>query len=237
MISSSEEQSREPPAGTRRIAGPRANTLRGKLSLMPFGGGNKAGLSLVFAVACSGEPMSPEDAVAGAGGAGGSSAGAGTGGLVITGGAAGTTASGGTGGGIAIGCPECPEGAYGLIVSGDGEGQLILQNAPGTTSTDCPAEPLRGSTAGCGGSGVYFSACESESGTGVCLSVLGSMASYTDRSGTVWTGSVVSLSHQTPVPPVEVGLVTLALSAGDRTLELTVDFAFCGVGSFARVVC
>jgi hypothetical protein len=217
---------------------------------MPLGGGSKArsaGFALAFAVACSGEPMGAEGAAAGAGGTpptsggaggkGGSSAGAGTGGLMITGGAAGTSPSGGAGGIIASGCPECPEGSYGLIVSGDGEGLLILQNAPGTIGSDCPAEPLRGSTAGCGVSAVYFSACESESGAGVCLSVLGPMASYTDRSGTVWTGSVVSLSHETPLPRVELGSVTLALTAGDRALELTVDFAFCGAGSFVRIVC
>jgi hypothetical protein len=200
---------------------------------MPLGQGSKLGLALAFAVACSGETMSGEDAAAGAGG---NSAGAGTGGLVITGGAAGTSPSGGTGGDIAIGCPECPEGPYGLVISGDGESLLIAQNAPGTIGSDCQAEPLRGATGGCV-SAVYFSACESESGTGVCLSVLGSMASYTDRSGTVWTGSVVSLDHVTPVPRVETGAMTLSLTAGDRTLELMVDFGFCSVGSFVRVVC
>jgi hypothetical protein len=214
---------------------------------MPLGGGSKVGLALTFAVACSGDPMSREDAVGGAGGAhrasggtggaGGSVAGASTGGSTIAGGAAGASSSGGAGGVIAIGCPECPEGAYGLTVSGDGDRVVISQNAPGTTGADCPAEPLRGSTAGCGGSAVYFSACESESGTGVCLSVLGSTASYTDRRGTVWTGSVASLDHETPGARVETGSVTLALTAGERTLELTVDFAFCSAGSFVRIVC
>ncbi len=217
---------------------------------MPLGGGSAVRatvslLALALSLSCSGESMDGEPAAAGAGGmlpasggaggTSGSSAGAGAGGLMIVGGAAGASPSGGTGAIIEPGCPECPDGSYGVVVQGDGEELRMTRNAAATGA--CTAEPLRGSRAGCGGSAVYFSACADAAEASSCLVVSGSEARYTDRAGTLWVGSVSEVAHDVAPAQVDSGTVTLSLTAGGEALELTVDYAFCIGGAFVRIVC
>jgi hypothetical protein len=209
------------------------------MSIMACGGGRRAlavvlALSLAPTLACSGEPMGGEGTPAGASGApasgGAGGAGAGSAGTGII-----TNPSGGAGGAIEPGCPECPEAAYGLVVHGDGDDLRMDQNA---SDTACAVEPLRGSRSSfCGRTGIYFSACQDASEASACLSVSGSLARYTDRSGTVWTGSLTGDTGGVTPGPSGAGTLDLALTAGDRMLELTVDYAFCSDGSFIRVVC
>lgn len=223
-----------------------------------------AALTLALSSGCAGESMDPGSAAAGAGGtgasggaggtgalggggaggaggaSGGSGATAGTGSGTSTGGSSGDGAGAGAGGsgGITViepGCPDCPAGDYGLVIHGDGDDYRMEQTVP--DSRDCPAEPLRGSLGGCGGSSLYLSACESVSERGPCLELNRADATYTDRDGTVWTGVQLQLTRAEPPMQWNAGTVTLELTAGARMLTLTVDYAFCNDGAVVRIVC
>lgn len=167
------------------------------------------------------------------------SAGSGGTGTPMTGGAGGADA--GSGGTLIIpggGCPSCPDATYGLVIHGDGADIAMALNAP--DERDCPTDPLRGTTAGCGGSLIYLSACEEAQGGGACLELWGRKATYTQRdTGTVWTGDITGLMRNAdPLPyGTESGTVTLELTSGAASLVLTVDYALCRDGDFVRVVC
>ena len=84
---------------------------------------------------------------------------------------------------------------------------------------------------------VYVSACEDVEAGGACLELRGRDVTYTDRSGTVWTGTQTMLMHATSPVLTSAGTVTLELTASGRMLTLTVDFAFCNDGAVVRIVC
>jgi hypothetical protein len=190
--------------------------------------------------------MDPEESggASGAGGRGASGGGAGveeagTGGLTIVGGAAGTSAGAGGnfgGGGGSSTCPSCPEGEYGVVVRGDGADVVLARNAP--SDRDCPAEPLRGARAGCSRSSIYLSACETNPGEGACLEVRGRTATYTQRSGVVWTGDATLTTSNTAPAGSDAGALKLELRDDTgRTLTLSVDFSYCSDAYSIRVVC
>jgi hypothetical protein len=216
--------------------------------------GERRAVALVLATAlaigagCSGDAMDVEGPPAGSSGAGGQGAtgggagdSGGSGGLTIVGGAAGAGASAGTGGSVAgagssFACPDCPEAEYGLVLRGDGEDLVLDRNAP--SERECPAEPPRGARAGCSGSSIYLSVCETSPGEGACLELRGRTATYTQRSGAVFTGEVTMVTRSTAPAGTDAG--TLALAVRDdtgRTLALTVDFAYCNDAFLVRVVC
>jgi hypothetical protein len=209
---------------------------------MPLGGGKEAfalavAMTLALSAACGGEPTRGEGAPAGAGGgSGGSSAGvagstAGAGGAIVV-----IAASGGEGGVVDPGCPVCPDASYGVVIHGDGDDLQLEHNPTDGEPSACSADVLYGSRGSCG-SGISFAACEDASGSDPCVTIVRSMATYTDRDGTLWSGSVVSVMHDSAPALTNSGTMILALTAGDRTLELSVDFTFCASEPFVHVVC
>jgi hypothetical protein len=125
---------------------------------------------------------------------------------------------------------------YALVIHGDGADVVVARNAP--SERDCPAVPLLGARAGCGGSNIYVSACETSPGDGACLELRGRTATYTQRSGVVWTGDVTMPTSITAPPGSDAGTLGLDLhDATGRTLVLAVDFAYCNDAFAIRVVC